>query len=150
MSSWFRQIALMARARTGASAAFFIWLVLAAVALLAAFASFWLAAFVWLDNRFGGVEAGVILGGVCVLIALIAALAALLARRREIARAKRELEERRRGTLMDPALIPIALKIGQALGWRRLATLAAVGLFAMGLGREWFGEAKDKSDRDPD
>jgi len=146
MSSWFRQIALMARVRTGASAAFFVWLVLAAVALLAALLSFWIAAFVWLENRFGGVEAGVILGGVCALIALIAALAALLARRREIEGAKRELEELRRASLLDPGLIPIALRVGQALGWRRLATLAAVGLFAMGLGREWFGERKGKPD----
>src|SRR5580704_840018 len=139
MSSWFRQIALMAKARSGASAPFFVFALLAAAALVAAFASFWLAAFVWLANRFGGATAGLILGGVCLLIALIAALAAMLARRREIARAKRELEERRRASLMDPGLIPIAMQIGQTLGWRRLATLAAFGVFAVGLGREWFG-----------
>jgi len=150
MSSWLRQIGLMARARTGASPAFFVWSVLTVLALAAAFVSFWLAAFEWLSNRFGGVEAADILGGICALIALIAALAALMARRREIARAKRELEERRRAALLDTGLIPIVLQVGQALGWRRAATLAVVGLFAMGLGRELFGERKRKSDRDRD
>jgi Ca2+/Na+ antiporter len=146
MSGWFRQIGLMARARTGASPAFFVWSLLAVLGLAAALLSFWLAAFVWLANRLGGVKAGAILGGICALIALMAALAALLARRREIARAKRELEERRRSILMDSGLIPIALQVGQAVGWRRAATLAVVGLFAMGLGRELFGERKDKPD----
>jgi hypothetical protein len=144
MSSWFRQIALMAKARTGASPAFFVWSLLAALAFAAALLSFWLAAFVWLAHRFGEVKAGVILGGACALIAAIAALIAMLARRRSVARARRELEERRRASLIDTGLIPIGLQIGQALGWRRLATLVAVGLLAMGLGREWFSERKGK------
>jgi hypothetical protein len=145
MSSWFRQIALMAKVRTGASAAFFVWLVIAALALMAAGVSFLVAAFVWLEHRFGGVKAGLILGGVLVLIAVIAALIAYFLRQQSVARAKRELEERRRTSLMDPGLIPIALQIGQTLGWKRLAALAAVGVFAAGLAREWLGERKDKS-----
>jgi hypothetical protein len=148
MSGWFRQIALMAKVRTGASGAFFVWLAVAVFALVAAAVSFWLAAFVWLSDRFGGVEAGLILGGVLVAIALVAALIAQLLRRRSVARAKRELEERRRASLMDPGLIPIALQIGQTLGWRRLAALAAVGLFAAGFAREWLGDRKDKSGDD--
>jgi hypothetical protein len=145
MSSWFHHIALMAKVRTGASTAFFVWLAIAALALVAAAVSFWLAAFMWLSDRFGGVDAGLILGGILLAIALIAAMVGLLLRRRSVARAKRELEERRRASLMDPGLIPIALQIGQTLGWRRLATLLAVGVVALGLGREWMGERKDKS-----
>jgi len=150
MSSWFRHIALMAQARTGASASYFVLILLAALALATAAVSFWLAAFVWLADRFGGVKAGLILGGVCVLLALIAALVAWLVRARNAERARRELEERRRASLVDPGLIPIALQIGQALGWRRLAALAGVGVFAAGLAREWFGERKDKPDDDKD
>jgi len=77
-------------------------------------------------------------------IAVISALIAVAVRHHSVARAKRELEERRRASLMDPGLIPIALQIGQTLGWRRLAALAGVGLFAVGLAREWLGDCKDK------
>jgi hypothetical protein len=145
MSNWFRHIALMAQARTGASGSYFVLILLAVLALAAALVSFWLAAFMWLANRYGGVQAGLILGGVCVLIALIAALVAWMVRARNVKHARRELEERRRASLVDPGLIPIALQIGQALGWRRLAALAGVGLFAAGLAREWFGERKHQS-----
>src|SRR5690242_1988005 len=106
MSSWFRHIALMAQARTGASASLFVFILLTILALAAALLSFWLAAFVWLANRFGGVKAGVILGGVCLLIALIAALVAWAVRAHNAKRARRELEERRRTSLVDPGLIP--------------------------------------------
>ena len=148
MSSWFRHIALMAQAKTGASASFFVVILVAVLAVVAALLSFWLAAYAWLANRFGGVKGGLILGGVCVLIALIAMLVAWAARARNAERAKRELAERRRASLVDPGFIPIALKIGQALGWRRLATLAALGVFAAGIAREWFGEPRDKSGDD--
>jgi len=148
MKSWFRHIALMAQARTGASASFFVFILLAVLALVAALLSFWLAAYAWLANRFGGVEGGLILGGVCVLIALLAALVAWVIRRSNAKRANRELEERRRASLVDPGFIPIALQIGQTLGWKRLGLLSAVGLFAAGVAREWFGERKGKTDNE--
>ena len=109
MSNWFRHIALMAQARTGASGSYFVLILLA-------------------------------------VLALVAALVAWMVRAHNLKRAKRELEERRRATLVDPGFIPIALQIGQALGWRRLATLAALGVFAAGLAREWFGERKEKTE----
>jgi len=145
MSSWFRHLSLMAQARTGVSGSYIVLILLAVLVLALALLSFWLAAYAWLADRFGGVNAGLILGGACVLIALIAALAAWLVRRHNVTRAKHELEERRRASLADPGMIPIVLQVGQALSWRRLAALAGVGLFPAGLAREWFGERKDKA-----
>jgi len=35
------------------------------------------------------------------------------------------------------------LQIGQAIGWRRLVSLAAVGVLAAGLAKEWMARGDD-------
>src|SRR5947209_6364921 len=148
MNSWLRQIALMAKVRTGFGAQLIVWFLIAGVSLAAALAFFSIAAFVSLASRYGGAAAGVILGGGFLLIAMIAAVAGLIARRRNIERARLELAARRSASWLDPKLMAIGIEVGRALGWRRIVTLAAVGLFAAGLGREWFGQGEGKSGDD--
>jgi Ca2+/Na+ antiporter len=140
MSGWLRQIALMAKVRTGFGPHFVIWLLIALGSLAAAIGFFCVAAFVWLANRYDAVAAGLILGGVFLLVATISAVACLIARLRTIGRARRELAARSNASWFDPKFVAIGIEIGRALGWRRLITLAAVGLFAAGLGREWSGQ----------
>jgi hypothetical protein len=144
MSGWLRHIGLMLEARTGAGAGIVVWLLIAVVSLLAGLVCFGVAAFVFLANRFDGVTAGLILGGAFLLVAIIAVIAARLTRSHNMERAKRELALRRRASLLDPGFAPMAMEIGRALGWRRLAALAAVAVLAVGLGREWMGEREGK------
>ena len=40
----------------------------------------------------------------------------------------------------------IGYQIGQTIGWRKLVSLAAVGLLAAGLAREWLGRDKSPAD----
>ncbi len=135
----------MAKVRTGFSAQLIVWFLIAAVSLAAALGFLSIAAFVSLASRYGAATAGVILGGGFLLIAMIAAIAGLIARRRNIERARLELAARRSASWLDPKLVAIGIEVGRALGWRRIVTLAAVGLFAAALGREWFGEGGSKS-----
>jgi hypothetical protein len=43
----------------------------------------------------------------------------------------------------DPATLGIALQVGRSIGLRRIAPLAAAGVLAAALAKEWF---RDRSD----
>jgi hypothetical protein len=148
MSGWLRYLALNAQARIGFSRQIAIWAIITAIAGTVAMAFFLLAAFVWLADRYSAVTAGLVLGFLFLLVALIALLACLIARRRNIERARLELAVRGGGAIgwLDPKLLPVGLQIGQSIGWRKLAALAAVALVAAGIAREWFGGAQAPTD----
>src|SRR5262245_31893488 len=138
MSGWLRHLALNAQARTGFSTQVLVCSVIAAVAATAALIFLCIAAFLWLADRYDAVIAGLLLGFFFVLVALIALLAGMLARRRNKERAQLELAARSQANWLDPKLMAIGFQVGQAIGWRRLASLAAVALVAAGLAKEWF------------
>jgi hypothetical protein len=144
MSGWLRHFTLSAQARTGYSSQFVVWAVVAIVAAAIAIVFLLIAAFVWLADRYDPLIAGLILGGAFIALALIAVAAANITRRRNIARAERELAARRAAGagLLDPNVLAVAVQIGQAIGWRRLLSLAAAGILAAGLAREWYGRSE--------
>src|SRR5437016_6428606 len=57
------------------------------------------------------------------LIAMIAAVAGLIARRRNIERARLELAARRSASWLDPKIVAIGIEVGRALGWRRIVKI---------------------------
>jgi len=152
MGGWLRQIALNAQLRAGLGASTMIWAVLAAIASTLALCFLLLAGFVWLSDRYDTMTAGLILGTLFLAIALIAIFACVLTRRRNIERARRELELRTsaNANLLDPRLVAMGYQVGQAIGWRRLAALAGVGLLAAGLAREWRGREEKPADGNTD
>jgi uncharacterized membrane protein YbhN (UPF0104 family) len=145
MSGWLRYFALNAQARTGFSTAIVIWLAIAAVAAVAAAAFFVFAAFIWLAENYSPLTASLSLALVFVVIALIAIGAYFIVRRRNIARAERELAARSNAAWLDPKVLAMGFQIGQSIGWRRLASLAVVGLLAAGLAKEWFGRDEPRA-----
>ncbi len=153
MMGWLRQLALSAQTRAGLSADIVIWGVVAAVALTLATIFLSTAAFVWLSHRYGITVASLVLGIFFLLVALISLFACVLVRRRNIQRAQRELEIRKAANadLLDPKLLAVGYEIGEAVGWRRLASVAAVGLLAAGVASEWTGRrrrAEEDSEND--
>lgn len=150
MSGWLRHFALSAQVRTGYSSQVVVWAVIAVVAAVVALVFLLTAAFVWLADRYGSLTAGLVLGGIFVLIALIALIACLVTRRRNIERARLELAARNSAGAgwLDPKLLGVGFQMGQAIGWRRLAALAAVGLLTAGLAKEWFGRTETPPDGD--
>jgi uncharacterized membrane protein (DUF485 family) len=139
MGGWLRQIALNAQVRAGLSTDTVIWAAVAAAALTVALIFLLIAAFLGLADRYDAVVAGLVLGIFFLVIALIAIYACVVVRRRNIERARLELEVRRSANagLLDPKLMAVGYQVGQAIGWRRVASLAAVGLLAAGLAKEW-------------
>src|SRR5271165_3844268 len=150
MGGWLRQIALNAQVRAGLSADTVIWAAVAAVAFPLALIFLLIAAFLWLSDRYDSLIAGLVLGGFFLAVALIAIFACVLVRRRNIERARRELELRRSASagLLDPKLMAMGYQVGQAIGWRKLASLLAVGLLAAGLAKEWLGHRQATGEGD--
>ena len=145
MRGWLRYFALNAQVRTGVSGPVLVLAIIAAAAAVAAVIFLLVAAFVWLADLYDGLTAGVVLGCAFALIALIALVACLMTRRRNMERARLELAARS-SNWFDPKLVAIGLQIGQAIGWRRLASLAALAVLAGAAAKEWSGRAKPADD----
>lgn len=138
-----QNLRLRAEARTGLSGAVVVFALIAAVAGLVAFVFFVFAGFIWLAERYSPLTAALIVAGAFVLIAIFCALGAVLSQRRTSARAKRALAVRSQSPFFDPATLGIALQIGRSIGLRRIAPLAAAGVLAVVLAREWFRDRPD-------
>ena len=104
LKGWMHDIALAVQAKSGATPAVFVWVAVLTIALLTAFVFLCVAAFMWLSLQFGGVVAGLIMAGVFVLIAAIAAIICSLARRhaRERAILERAARAHAPSWLLDP------------------------------------------------
>ena len=150
MGGWLRQIMLNAQVRAGLSGDIAAWALIAAVAFLIALIFFLIAADVWLAARYGSVVAGLILAGVALAVALIAILALLMARRRNIEHARLELEVRKTASpgLLDPKLMAVGYQLGEKVGWRRVASVAAVGFLAAAVAREWMVHRQESAEED--
>ena len=146
MRGWLRYFALNAQVRTGVSGWVLVLAIIAAAAAVGAVIFLLVAAFVWLADRYGSLTAGVVLGCAFALIALIALLACLIARRRNMQRARLELAARNSASWLDPKLVAVGVQIGQAIGWRRLASLAALAVLAGSVAKEWSARAKPAED----
>ena len=133
-----QNLRLRAEARTGLSTAFVVLALVAAVAVAAAFVFFVFAAFIWLAEVYSPLTAALIVAVAFVLIAILCALGAVLTQRRTSERAQRALATRSQSPWFDPATLGIALQIGRSVGLRRIAPLAAAGVLAAALAKEWF------------
>jgi hypothetical protein len=141
MSGWLHHLALSARARTGFSTHIVVWATIAAVSSAAMFVFLCVAAFVWLADRYGAVTAGLVMAGCFFVITLIAVVSVVISRRRTIERARIELAARGSASWLDPRLLGVGVQVGQAIGWRKLASLAAIAILAAGVSKEWFSRS---------
>ena len=150
MGGWLRYFVLRAQASTGFSTPFVVWAVVAVVAAVVAAIFLLVAAYVWLSDVYDGLVAGLLLGGLFALIALIALVTAVLVRRRNMERARLDLASRGSTSWLDPKLMAVGVQVGQAIGWRRIAALAAVAVLAAGVAQEWSGRKRSGDDSKDD
>jgi fatty acid desaturase len=133
-----QNLRLRAEAKTGLSSGVVVFALIAAIAVVAAFVFFVFAAFIWLAERYSPLTAALIVAVAFVLIAIGCAIGAVMAQRHTSERAKRALALRSQSPWLDPATLGIAMQIGRSVGLRRIAPLAAAGVLAAALAREWF------------
>lgn len=156
MGDWLGYLQTAAQARTGVSSGVVVGGILAALGALATVAWLSVTLFIWIARRYDDpLLAGLVLSGVYLLVTVVAAMAAVVARRVNRRRAEAALQARKAAvtsTLLSggiaPTLLSFGLEAGRSLGWRRLAMLVGVALLASGVAREWTARGADNDDQD--
>src|SRR5262249_19534133 len=136
-----REVTLAVQARSGLSTAAIVSMAIVAAALLIAFAFLCVSAFAWLSVHFGTIFAGLIMAAVFAVIALIAAVIGMAARRR--ARGSAHPGRPPPPWLLDPKILGVAVEAGRAIGWQRIVPVALLGFMAA----QWARESRDKAER---
>jgi len=147
MNGWQRYLVLRAQASTGLSTPIAVWAIVGAMAAVIAVVYLLVAAYVWLADRYDGVVAGLVLGGFFALLAVIALLTCVMVRRRNIEQARLALAARSTASWIDPKYMAVGMRVGAAIGWRRIAALVAVAVLAAGVAQEWSGRQKPADDK---
>lgn len=139
-----REVMLAIQAQSGASPAVFIWLATAALATVLALPFLCLAAYVWLAGLYGAIYAGLIIAGFFVVVALLAALFATMARRsaRQRAVLERAARVRAGSWVLDPKILGVAVEAGRKIGWQRIVPVAVLGYVAAQWARGRSGEPR--------
>jgi hypothetical protein len=94
-----------------------------------------IAVFLWVQQRYDTIVAAGVVGGMFLLVAVIALMSLIVARRRIAERKAREAAEAARaapGWLSDPALLLTAFQIARTIGFGKVIPIALAGLAAFG------------------
>jgi len=134
-----REITLAVQARSGVTAAAAVLLALVTLATLTAFVFLCVAGYEWFALQFGGVYAALIMAGIFVLLAVIAAIVCAAARRRARERAILERAARAHAPswLLDPKILATVVQVGRTVGWQRIVPVALLGFMAAQWAREY-------------
>jgi heme/copper-type cytochrome/quinol oxidase subunit 2 len=139
IKGWMRDITLAVQARSGLTAGLFIALGVAILAALTAFAFLTVAGYDWFAIEFGSVYAALLMTGIFLLIAAIAAVSAIAARNSAKQRAilERAAHAHAGSWLLDPKIVGAAVQVGRSVGWQRLLPVALLGFMAAQWAREY-------------
>jgi hypothetical protein len=138
-----REITLAIQAKSGMSLAVLICLALMTLALVTALVFLCVAGYDWLALRYDNVAADLIMTAIFAAIAVIAAIAGALIRRRVRERAilARAAKAQAPPWLFDPRVLGVAMEAGRSLGWERIIPVALIGFMAA----QWARERRDKA-----
>jgi len=152
IKGWMHDITLAVQARTGVTAGLFVALGILVLAALTAFVFLCVAGYDWLALQLGSVYAALIMTGVFLLIAVVAAVSAMVSRSRTKQRAILERAAQSHGGswLLDPKILATAVSVGRSLGWQRLLPVALLGFMAAQWAREYRHEHSQERDGDND
>jgi hypothetical protein len=144
IKGWMHEITLAVQARSGLTVGLFVGLGVAALAALTAFAYLTVAGYAWFAIQFGSVFAALLMAGIFLLIAVIAAVSALAARNsaKQHAVLERAAHAHSGSWLLDPKIVGTAVQLGRSLGWQRLLPVALLGFMAAQWAREYRHEQK--------
>jgi len=137
-----REGILSIQAKSGASAAVIAWTAVMVLALLTAFVFICVAGYDWLSLQLGPVFAGLVMTGIFLFFAIVAAVVGSVLRRRAKERAilARAAKAHAPSWLLDPRTLATAMQIGREIGWQRVVPLALLGFFAA----QWARERRDR------
>jgi|SoimicMinimDraft_3_1059731.scaffolds.fasta_scaffold93494_1 hypothetical protein len=146
MSGWVRYLTLTAKAKTGIGPGILIGGILAAALAVAALVVLCVALFLFLENHFSPVQSALIMSGAFALLAIVAAVATIIARRNAMEHAQQALDARAKTAMFDSSMLTLGMQIGRTIGWKRLVPVAAVAILAVTLAKEWVGRGKTEDE----
>lgn len=148
MEGLVRYATLTAKSKTGLGLDVVTW-ALAALACAAITLVFLLAAaFIALADAYSPLTAALVLFGVFLLAAILAAVLCVVSQRRNADHAKRALAVRGNAMAMwlHPKFLGIGVDVIRRIGLRKLVPMAAAGILAGGLAREWMVHSRSTPD----
>ena len=96
--------------------------------------------FVWLAGRYSPMAAALFLTGAAIGLAIVSAVLTLGAHKRVVAVAEQGLLKTSALAVVQPAYLKTAIRVGNAVGWKKLIPIVGVGLIAAGVAKEWNGK----------
>ena len=132
MGGWRKYLELQLQAKSGLNSALVVGALIGLLSAAVTFVFLLVAAFVWLARRFDPLVAGLVLGGIFLLITIFAVGYALWSQRRTAQRARLALASRRSASWLDPKLLAGALEVSRTIGLRKMIPLLAIGVLAAG------------------
>ena len=142
MGGWRKYLELQLQAKSGLNSALVVGALIGLVSAAVTFVFLLVAAFVWLARRFDPLVAGLVLGGIFLLITIFAVGYALWSQRRTAQRARLALASRRSTSWLDPKLLAGALQVSRAIGLRKMIPLLAIGVLAAGAAMQLGGRER--------
>lgn len=142
MGGWRKYLELQLQAKSGLNSALVVGALIGLVSAAVTFVFLLVAAFVWLARRFDPLVAGLVLGGIFLLITIFALGYALWSQRRTAQRAKLALVSRQRTSWLDPKLLAGALEVSRTIGLRKMIPLLAIGVLAAGAAMQLGGRER--------
>jgi len=142
MGGWRKYLELQLQAKSGLNSALVVGALIGLVSAAVTFVFLLVAAFVWLARRFDPLVAGLVLGGIFLLITIFAVGYALWSQRRTAQRARLALASRRSASWLDPKLLAGALEVSRAIGLRKMIPLLAIGVLAAGAAMQLGGRER--------
>jgi len=133
-----RYVTLTAKSKTGLGLDVVIWAVVALLCATITLVFLLASAFIALADAYSPLTAGLVLFGVFLLAAILAGVLCMTSHHRNTEDAKRALAVRSAPALwMQPKLLGIGVDVIRSIGLRKIVPLAAAGILAGGLAREW-------------
>jgi len=142
MIGWRKYLELQLQAKSGLSSALVVGALIGLLSAGITFVFLLVAAFVWLARRFDPLVAGLVLGGIFLLITIFAVGYALWSQRRTAQRARLALASRRSASWLDPKLLAGALEVSRTIGLRKMIPLLAIGVLAAGAAMQLGGRER--------
>jgi len=96
--------------------------------------------FVWLADRYSPMAAALFLTGAAIGLAIVSAVLTLGAHKRVVAVAEQGLLKTSALAVVQPAYLKTAIRVGNAVGWKKLIPIVGVGLIAAGVAKERNGK----------
>ena len=127
-----QDLAVKAKARTGASQELVLWAVAMATLSVLSVVFLSAAAYFWLAGLYGGAVAALTVGCFHAAVAGAASIRFVVVRRRNkiLALAEAKAAAKQPAWWTEPSVLAVGLEIARVIGWRKLAPLVTAGILA--------------------